>query len=171
MFISFEKSLIFRGLKFLLYVIVAFVSLEIRVYAQKEVKPEELFYNYLSQKFQEKKLPENISKKVWNYLSDPSKGYKSAGLSSEEFASIVRDYSMSVFSKRIVEFCLEVLKIDTRENLSDEKKRENLMKYIKHVERLADAFNLSVINLQNKYLVVYSDGEQPPLGIVGKIKT
>ncbi len=141
------------------------------LYAQKQSDTENPFYNYLAQKFQEKKLPEGLSKKVWNYISNPSKGYKYAGLTPEEYAQIVRDYVNTYYQKKIIESLSEVLKIETRENLPDEKKSENTAKYIKHIEKLADEFHLSVMNLQNRYLVVYSNGEQPPLGFAGKIKT
>lgn len=140
------------------------------IYAQKSLENENPFYSYLSHRFQEKKIPEVLSKKVWNYLSNPSKGYKNAGLTSDEFALLVKEYAESLYSKKIIESYLEAIKIDTRESISEDKKAENITKYIKHIERLAEDFGFYVLNLQNRYLVVYMDGEQPPLGISGKIK-
>ncbi len=162
---------LFRLMGLLPLIMLSVVIILPHAYAQKVLGSENPFYNYLAVRFQEKAYSGDISKKIWNYLSNPLKGYKNAGLSAEEYASLVRDYARSAYSKKILEYLLEVLKIDTRENLPEEKKSENTLKYINHIERLAQDFGLSVMNIDNRFLVVYSEGDQPPLGIVGKIKT
>lgn len=165
-----KQNITKKILKILLlyFTLFAFVNNNNGLYAKNG--NENPFHNYLIKQFQEKRFGGDLNKKVWKYLSNPSAGYKSAGLSSEEFAKLIREFVETVYSKKIIDSLIEVQKIDTRENLPEEKRSENISKYIKHIEAVANDFGLSVVNLDNKFLVVSSDGEQPPLGIVGKIK-
>ncbi len=169
--INYKVKALFVDIRHILmsvFLIVFFLS--IPLYAQKVSSSENLFYNYLAKEFQGRKYNDNISKKIWNYLSNPANGYKNAGLSTEEYTSLIRGFAESLYSKKIMENVFEVLKIDTRESLNEDKKNEDTSKYIRHIEKLAKEFNLSVTNIENRFLIVYSEGGQPPLGIVGKIK-
>ena len=131
---------------------------------------KEAFYNYISNRFQEKGLDSNIHKKVWNYLSNPNKGYRAAGLSPSEFSMIVRDYIESKYNREIIGNVGEVMGIDTTEVYQNEDKSDAVVSYVQHIEKVAKNLGLDVTNINNKFLIVSLDGEQPPLGLVGRIR-
>ncbi|MGB9600198.1 MAG: hypothetical protein ACP5KG_11730 [Myxococcota bacterium] len=170
MFALLKQNITGHILKLFLYFFTIYILIGCNIRLFAESASENPFHNYLIKQFQEKKFSNELSKKIWNYLSNPSKGYKSAGLTSEEFARIVGDYVEAIYLQKIIGSLLEVLSIDTRENLTEERRAESISKYIKHIESVAQSLGLSVVNLENKFLVINSNGEQPPLGIVGKIK-
>lgn len=128
------------------------------------------FSGYLSKRLQEKRFDEILYRKVWNYLSNPSKGYQKAGIDSEELSRIVREYIDDNCINRVVESVMEALSIDTLETDALEDKSENIKRYIQHIQALADRYGLEVTNIQNRFLVITMGGDPPPLGLVGKIK-
>lgn len=134
------------------------------------VRADLSFSGYLSKRLQEKRFDEILYRKVWNYLSNPSKGYQKAGISSEELSKIVREYIDDNYMNKIVESVMETVMIDTLETDAPDEKSENIKRYLQHIQSLADRYGLQVTNIQNRFLVITMEGDPPPLGLVGKIK-
>jgi len=130
----------------------------------------ENFYNYLLRKFQNKETDSNIHRKIWNYLSNPNKGYRGAGLTSYEFGNIVREYILTSYSKEILKNIAEAMNIDTFEVYTGEDKTDKILEYIEHIKRVSQNLGLELTNINNKFLIVSLEGEQPPLGLVGRIR-
>ncbi len=47
---------------------------------------ETSFTAYLSKRLQQKRFDDALYKKIWNYLSNPAKGYQYAGIKVEELS-------------------------------------------------------------------------------------
>ncbi len=82
----------------------------------------------------------------------------------------MRDYIDEYYAGVVTESVLESAKIDTVEIGNFEDKSENIKNYIQHIESLSKRFGLNVTNIQNKFLIVSTEGNPPPVGMVGKIK-